>query len=90
MDGRVVKNVVYGLEWVLCSGNNIGEIIGRPVLERLMKHTALRRDRQNPWGAHYGTEYRDTLTPSVPLRAKTMRRARDHVDQKLMEIIKIA
>lgn len=84
---HTVKNVVYRLEYILYSGGYIVET-RRPVRERLMEHwrAAFRRDGQNSWGAHCGTEHRDT----VPFRAEIVRRARGHVKHKLIKAIKKA
>ena len=62
-----------------------------PIRERLLEHrrAALNRDMQNPWGAHYGTEHIGESVPEIPFSVKIVRRARDHVDRKLREAIKI-
>ena len=92
LEGRcTTKNVIYRLDCTLCSKSYIGET-KRPVRERLLEHwrAALNRDVQNPWRAHYSTKHNEEPVPSIPFSTRIIRRARDHVDRKLGEAIKIA
>ena len=92
LQGRcTMKNVIYRLDCILCTKSYVGET-KRPIRERLLEHrrAALNRDMQSPWGAHYSIEHNVEQVQEIPFSAKIIRRAKDHVDRKLREAIKIA